>query len=157
MMNAVMVLVRVQDRFRAALVACLTNVMRRLALCHLWLQRQDKNSRRQSLQLVALSLSFPCFELHNLCFKVAYLLNQRRALLINRENARLGIHEGRIEFDELGLKGLSVPQAYHRLRHILQESERRDRSADCGHIRHRLSLLERELALRAIGGESARV
>ena len=83
-----------------------------------------------------LFLSFPCFELSHLFFKLTYTLNQRRAGLINSKNLRLGINQCPIEFEDLKLKGLGIMQTYHRLRDILQRIERRQGSGNVTKVRH---------------------
>ena len=133
-------------RYLMFLVAVWTSPMDRFGTLHRLLHHISINSRSNLFKLIALLFSFPCFELSNLCFKRAYAINQRRAFLINRENMRLGIDECPIEFDQLSLKGLSIPQRYHRLRDVLQRLERCQSRSDSAHIRHRIFLLERALA-----------
>jgi hypothetical protein len=75
MVNSVARFVRMQNRLFAALIACLTNAMRGLSVCHLRLQRIDENARRQLIQLVALLICVPCLKASHFCFKVACVLN----------------------------------------------------------------------------------
>jgi hypothetical protein len=48
-------------------------------------QHVSETSPSQVLQLIALLFFFPCFKLSNLCFKGAYLLNQRRLRRLSSE------------------------------------------------------------------------
>ncbi len=83
-----------------------------------------KSTNINLLEFIALLFTFPCFKISNLFFEIAYALNQRRALLINRKNRALGIHDFRLQFEPLLLKGRSTAQSYHRLKNILASLER---------------------------------
>jgi len=89
------------------------------------LKHVSNSSVPQIFKVVALLLSFPCFKISHFFFKLAYAINQRRALLIRRKCAVLGIDNRGLEFDHLGIEGLSVAQTYHRLRDIASELDRR--------------------------------
>lgn len=64
--------------------------MRGLAVLHSWLRHVSESATIDGLKLVALLLTFPVFELHNLLFKLAYALNSRRLRLIGRQQGLLG-------------------------------------------------------------------
>jgi len=110
--------------------------MRRFGAACIFFQRVSKNARSDLFEMVALLLSFPCFEASHLCFKVTYLVQKRRALLLCRKCSILGIYDLRLEFDHLPLKRRSIPEAYHSLRNILGRLERTEhnrKGADVGH------------------------
>lgn len=110
-----------QKRFLAALVARCTYLMNWFAAWRTFFQ--DVSERPEVgylLQLIALFLRLPCFHISNLFFEIAYALNQRRAFLVDLENARLGIHEPLLKFAFPSLKGLSVSDREQRLRHVLE-------------------------------------
>ena len=86
------------------LVTCCTKIMDWLASCHSFLQAISKNSRSQFLQFIALFLCFPCFKVGHFFFKVAYFLNQRRALVVTRKYILLGINNRALQFEDLSLR-----------------------------------------------------
>jgi hypothetical protein len=129
---------RLQDMSLFLFVAWLTNVMHRFGTLGLWLQSVGKRSRRQSLQFIALLLCLPCFKVSNFCFKVAYSLNQSRALLVRRKNALLGIENDALEFEDLALNDGSVVPVFHRLRDIHEATTRRRNDADRCHVNHKI-------------------
>ncbi len=89
-----------------------------------WLQSISKRPGAKCYHLIAIFLSFPCFELSHLFFKFSYALQEQRALIVNRENARLAFQKLPLEFDKLPLKRRSVPETYDTLRNILERAER---------------------------------
>lgn len=93
---------QLQDMFLSLFVAWLTNAMHWFGALGVWLQCVGKRSRSESLELVALLLSRPCFKASNFCFKLTYSLNQRRLSRIGLYCANLGGHNLALEFDELG-------------------------------------------------------
>jgi hypothetical protein len=92
-----------QDRALAVLVAGSTEVMRRFAIAHRFLQRVHHAPGKGRYQFVALLLSFPVFHASNLAFKLAYTLNQRRLRRICGEDLMLRSDKLLVEFDSLGL------------------------------------------------------
>ena len=71
---------RLEDALLAALVAVGTYGMRQFGRLHAFLQHVDRSGMEtfNFLQFVPLLLCFPVFECSQLCFKVAYLAQQRR-------------------------------------------------------------------------------
>jgi hypothetical protein len=53
----------------------------------LWLQHISKRTPCNSFEVILLLFSFPCFKISNFFFKICYMLNQRRALLLQPDNA----------------------------------------------------------------------
>src|ERR1019366_6847073 len=94
--------------FFVMLVTCCTKAMDWLAVCHRSLQVISKNSNSYFIQFIALFLCFPCFKAGQFFFKAAYLLNQRRALLICRKDTLLGVNNRALQFEDLALKGRSI-------------------------------------------------
>src|SRR3990172_9559383 len=113
-----------EDRLLSVFVAISAKMMRLFGALCLVFHAVDKNSRSNFLKLIALLLSFPCFKASNLFFKLAYLLNQRKALLQSRRCAALGVYDLRLEFDKLSLEGGTIAQTYGRLNDILSRLER---------------------------------
>ncbi len=79
-----------QQALLTALIACCAKSMRWLVSLHgSLLGRVDKRPRTHFEQFVLLLLRFPCFKLICLLFKLAYALQERRALLLYREVTEL--------------------------------------------------------------------
>ena len=93
-------------------------VTNRFAKAHRFSYSISELSGSDPLKLMALLLCFPRFEASNLCFRLGYFLNQRRALCIRQKGALLVIEDGSLEFDNLSLKGRDIPNAYHRFRNV---------------------------------------
>jgi hypothetical protein len=75
-----------QHRFLRLLVAMVTKPMRCFGSLTLWLQHTSECTEVEVFQLVILLLAAPCFKASHFFFKLAYLINERRALLLNRES-----------------------------------------------------------------------
>src|ERR1700730_18282968 len=120
----------------SVLVICCTKIMDWLSACHVFLQAISKNSRSQFLQFIALFLCFPCFKVGQFFFKVAYFLNQRRALIISRKYTLLGLDNRALQFEDLSLKGRSITYVYHRLRDVYGRIQRVSDDADCCDVNH---------------------
>src|SRR6516225_4472659 len=129
-----------QDRFLAAMIAGCTQPMSWFGSLCLFFQNISHRSGKQFTQLIFLLLSFPSFQASHFFFKCAYFLQQRRALVLCRKRGAIGLNELGLKFDELGLKGCSIPQTYHRLRDILGRIERREGSCKGTDIGHAMSL-----------------
>ncbi len=99
--------------------------MRRFGSLCVWFQNISKSSHINFFKVIFLLFSFPCFEISHLFFKFAYCLQERRALIIGRHRAILGVNDLGLKFDKLPLKRGSIAQTYHRLRDILSRSEGR--------------------------------
>src|ERR1700677_177197 len=125
-----------QNAFFAVLIAFCTKPMRWFGRLCLWFQDIGESSRTNGLQLLALSLSFPCFEISHLFFKLTYLLQKRRALILSRKRAIVGFNDLGLEFDHFTLKRGGIPHAYHCLRNVIRSSERSNSGSDSTHIRH---------------------
>jgi hypothetical protein len=107
-----------------------------LASCHGFLQAIGKNSEIKFIQFIALFLCFPCFKAGQFFFKIAYFLNQRRAFIISRKYALLGIDNRALQFEDLSLKGRSITHVYHRLRDVYGRIQRISDDADCRDVNH---------------------
>jgi hypothetical protein len=79
-----------ENGFDSMLITACTYLMRRFAMAVGWLQAASKNSCSDLGKLIAILLSIPCFKISNLCFKVAYLLQQRELIRLGRKCAALG-------------------------------------------------------------------
>src|SRR5438132_1521782 len=85
------------------LVAICTNIMRWFASAHRRLQAISNISVSRVNRHISLLLCFPCFHASHYFFKLACLLNQRRALLVRREQAAVGFENSTLQIDNLGL------------------------------------------------------
>src|ERR1700730_12048191 len=105
------------------------------SLC-LTFQNISRGPRPNLLHFVSLLLSFPCFEISHLFFKVTYFLPKHGALLLRRKCCIVCVDCFRLDFDET-LSGVgSLLAAYHRLTNLLGSLERRQCSGNRTHIRH---------------------
>lgn len=86
------------------------------------------------LKFVLLCLCVPFFKLSNLLFQRAYALNHRELILLGRECARLGGQNYALQFDDLRLEHLTVPEAYNRLRYVACGLERPHQCRDSSDI-----------------------
>ena len=122
-----------EDAALALLITVCTNVMRWFTALHFRLQRVGKRLMEAGnlLEFIPLLLSTPVFQASHFLFKLAYCFQQRKQLLLRRKCAAVGFQEFGLEFEELELDGLTVPQTYHRLREILSRIERRQETGDC--------------------------
>jgi hypothetical protein len=73
-------------RLLAILVAVCAKPVRWFAVLHARFHHASQSSWVDSLKLVTLLLSFPCFKISHLFFKFAYALQQRRLLLLGGED-----------------------------------------------------------------------
>src|SRR6266550_5207234 len=94
---------QLEYRLIPLLIAICTYPMNWIGAACIRFQNISKGARPHFLQVIALLLSFPCFEVSHLLFKFAYLLQKRRALLLRRKCGIIGIDNLRLEFDELSL------------------------------------------------------
>src|SRR6478672_3305036 len=100
-----------------AVIAIGTKAMEWSAVSFRWLQRVGEGSRWKLLQLVALVLCRPAFQLHNFFFKLVYAFERRR-------QAALGIDYVALNIDDRGiLRGLRFQSA-----DALSDLERRFRA-----------------------------
>ena len=99
MVKPVSRLIRMEDRLLAALVACLTNLMRGFAVCHLWLKRVDEDPRREFLQPIPILLCGPRLDLSHMFFKAAYFCGHVRLARLGRQSALLGRQDLSLQFD----------------------------------------------------------
>ena len=101
-----------EDRFLSILITVCTQAMGRLAVCHLWLKRESEGAGIVPLKFVALFLTFPCFEAHNLLFKIAYALGGRRLCRLRSHEGGLSVEHEALKFDlhliDLNLRVCSV-------------------------------------------------
>src|SRR5580700_3173672 len=102
----------VEDRFLALLKAVCAKPMPGLAVLHAWLRRVGERADNNFLKLVALLLSFPVFEAHNLLFKAVYAINVRRMRLASVRKRLLGVEDVALQpyldLIDLGFPGNSV-------------------------------------------------
>src|SRR5580700_6298788 len=126
----------IQYRFLGLLITICAYIMRRFAAAHRFFDGVGERAVTDIGELISLLLCYPCFEASNFFFEITYALQQRRALILCRQRGIVGIDKFALEFEELGLKGLTVVQRYHRLRNILSAIERRNGSGDCADVRH---------------------
>src|SRR5215831_4114017 len=125
-----------QIRFLAIGAAICAYLMRGFTLAYAFLKHKGDHARTDLSKLIALLLCVPCFQASHFFFKLAYALQQRRALVMCREYSIVGVDKLGLEFEELRLEGLSIAQAYHRLRDILGRLERRQCARKSGNINH---------------------
>ena len=79
------------------LVAACAYAMHGLAALNFRLQDVSKNATGNFAKLIPLLLAIPCFELHNLCFKVVYSFQVRRLRLLSGNQRSLGVENGALE------------------------------------------------------------
>ena len=78
-----------ERRYAPLIVTVCAYAMRRLAVCHVWLQDVSKRAASEVSSYVALLLAHPLFLLHGLLFELVYFLKQRELLFLRRECAVL--------------------------------------------------------------------
>src|SRR5262249_9795541 len=122
-----------QDRLAAVAIAVCTYVMLWVGAAHVFLNRISRHAPSDLGKLVALLLCFPCFEISNFFFKLAYLFQQRRLRRIGLKCASLGGENYAVEFDDLVLNHDSVAEAYHCLSDF---ACRLNRSHHCSNSAH---------------------
>ena len=127
---------RLKEGFLRLMVTVCTNFMLWFGTAHAFFYSISKRPLPNVFKFIALLFCFPCFKAGNLCFKLAYLLNQRRALLIRRKDVLLGLDNYALEFEYLSLDNRSVLHIFHRLRHIHEGIERRRNDANCCYVNH---------------------
>src|SRR5215467_6905650 len=105
-----------QDRFLVFLIAASAYGMRRFSsLFRAFYNVSKLTSSGYVLKGVALLLTFPCFELSQLCFQLAYVLNRFRIARLGGEDLLPQLRNGRISNGNIihVLKGLR--DAEHRI------------------------------------------
>ena len=120
---------RLEERFMAALITNGTDVMRRLAVAHTFLQRVDRSCFKYRDHGVTVFFSFPVFKLHDLLFKIVFRAQQRRILLLYGRDQGVRINECFLKLYELGVALCFVGR-----RGDVSASfgEARDRGKECG-------------------------
>jgi hypothetical protein len=127
---------QLEDALFSFLIAFCTKPMNWFGAACLFFQNASKRPSKNLFQLIPLLLSFPCFEISHLFFKLAYFFQQRKALILSRKCTVVGIDDFGLEFDKLPLKRGSIPETYHCLRNILCRLERSQGARECGHVNH---------------------
>lgn len=107
-----------EKRLLACIVAVCTYFMGRLAILHAQLQPPNENAGVKFHELVALLFSFPVFELHNALFKVVYLSNCRRLILLRSQNELVRSGNFPLEFNSLSGNYSSVSKLNECYRHL---------------------------------------
>lgn len=92
-----------QYRGLTYLVTSSTKIMRGLALAHFFLQCIYHAPRKRGRQFVALLLSFPVFYAFQFFFRISFLLNQRRILLLYGSDEGLKANYCILEIYQLGV------------------------------------------------------
>lgn len=123
-------------RLLAVRIACWAKPMRWFGSAHFWLEHVGRRAPADVLELVALKLCRPCFEISNFCFERTYALQQRRLLL-------LGGRDMAMQFDRLALKikdGVVAPDLFanvnKRLQTLKHEIEALKAGTDINHRYH---------------------
>lgn len=78
------------------LEALCTKPVRWCGAASLWLQHESERSCCNALQLIFVLLSFPCFKLSHLFFKLAYAVNHRKLRRLCSEDLFLNFYNGRV-------------------------------------------------------------
>jgi hypothetical protein len=93
---------KLEDGWYSLLITGCTNAMKWFGAAGVWFQRIGKrwSDTHQLLQLIPISLSFPCFMACHFFFKIAYFLQQRRLSRLGRKCALLGGEDFSIHFPE---------------------------------------------------------
>jgi hypothetical protein len=125
-----------QYGFFSLLETACTNIMRRFSGSCLFFQRVSECPAPNLFKLIALLLSFPCFEISHLFFKFAYAFQHRRALILCRKRGIVSVDQLGLEFQKLPLKRRSIAETYHSLRDILSRLESRQRMGNGSKIGH---------------------
>ncbi len=87
-------------------------------------------------QLIALLFFFPCFQVSDFFFKVAYTLNHRKLLRLGRECARLGGQNRVLEINNLSLDLGERLEMKKTLCDITSGLEAKNRALKHSHINH---------------------
>lgn len=119
-----------QKRFDTLLIAVCAYLMRRLRTLHAQLCSVDEDTWGQFVKLVALLLSFPCFEAHNFCFKLSYTLMQKRLRILGRECALMGGEDLSLQFEGLRIHERNVTKLHKSLNEVARRLESRKRVSD---------------------------
>lgn len=100
-------------------IAVGTRAMNWFAVGFRCFQFVSKRVSSEIRQLIALKAASLCLECSHVAFKVTYLAQKRRALILSGEGAIVGFNDLGLEFDKFRLKRRSIPQTYHRLRDVV--------------------------------------
>ncbi|MCS7668045.1 hypothetical protein N0374_34400, partial [Pseudomonas aeruginosa] len=96
------IIARLKNGLDSFLVAIGTYVMQRFGALNLWLYAIHKSTRFRLVELVALFLLFPAFELSNFGFQLAYAAGQRRLIRVGAVQLGLQPEQHAVQFDHLG-------------------------------------------------------
>src|SRR5829696_6999443 len=113
--------VRLEDRTFAILVTLRTKVVHRNTAL---VVASSERAGGELVQLILLLLCLPFLQFRNLFFQLAYRLNELPTFLVRRKHAVLSVDYNGLEFEPLGLEGLSVAERNRRLGKILDRLER---------------------------------
>ena len=87
-------------------------------------------------ELVCLGLSIPCFKLSNLCFQIAYLLQQRRLIVAARDRALLCGQDFVVHLPDPVLDLDAQTQVENRLADLKRRLERLQARTNSCNVRH---------------------
>ncbi len=85
-----------QRFYLSILVAICAGPMRRFGAASIWLQHIRECPVPDIFTLIAGLLSIPCFEVSHFFFKIAYMLNQRRLMLLCSKDFFLEFYDRRV-------------------------------------------------------------
>jgi|ERR1700737_872849 len=106
------------------LIAVGTRAMRWFAIGFRGFKLVSERVSPKVFQFIALKAASFCFEGSHLAFKITYLAQKRRALVLSRKGAVIGFNDLGLEFDKFRLKRRGIPQTYHCLRDVVSGLER---------------------------------
>lgn len=122
---AVFIRTQLQDGWLSGFEAVCTHVMCRLAIAHRFFQGVDRSAPKGRGHFVALLLSIPCFHLHNLFFKIALIVTQRRILLLYGREHGIELNDGLLELYQHGIALRGVGSLRHLTIRLNNLSKRR--------------------------------
>src|SRR3954470_12761415 len=112
-----------KDGLMSLLIAGSTKAMHGFAFCCLRLQLISERATTVIGEFVPLLLSFPCFKLSHLCFKLAYSLQQGKLVRMGGQNLPLKLNNRTLE---LG----GIAEVHKTLRDVLRSLERSEPAGD---------------------------
>ncbi len=108
-----------KDRLDTILIAVCAKIMCWFGGVHNWLQSiRQRPSVPDLLEFVLLSLGVPCFKVSHFFFKLTFMLQQRKLVLLGRHCARLGGDDYSLQFNDLVLNKGEITETYQCLRDV---------------------------------------
>ena len=143
---------RLKDRLALGLSAVCAKPVDWLGVVYTWLVHKSKRTKVNFLELVLLGLSVPCFHARYFLFKFTYTIRHRQMVRLCSRSGHSGHPHYCEQFGELGLDGLTLPEAKERLRCIADRIQETGELIQAGNVVHRERILQLETELAALRG-----